>query len=121
VLYTVDHAVWTSLAPLWFLTLVGLLVVGRDVATGRRRAHRVRLANTRPFAERLFAGVPSDEAFKIAAGNMLAYFTLHDTPMGRTALAGAAAVTSARTPGSRPARAARASRRPRVPRRQGAT
>ena len=30
--------------------------------------------NTRPFAERLFAGVPADEAFKIAAGNMLAFF-----------------------------------------------
>ena len=31
-------------------------------ATGRTRG---------PFAERLFAGVPADEAFKIAAGNML--------------------------------------------------
>ncbi|HXJ78436.1 MAG TPA: amidohydrolase family protein [Candidatus Methylomirabilis sp.] len=43
--------------------------------------------NTRPFAERLFAGVPRDEAFKIAAGNMLRYFRLEDTPMGRTVLA----------------------------------
>ena len=40
--------------------------------------------NTRPFAERLFAGVPEDEVFKIAAGNMLAYFRLEETPMGRT-------------------------------------
>ena len=39
--------------------------------------------NTRPFAERLFAGVPADEAFKIAAGNMLSFFHLHDTPLGR--------------------------------------
>ena len=39
--------------------------------------------NTRPFAERLFADVPADEAFKIAAGNMLEYFRLGDTPMGR--------------------------------------
>lgn len=38
--------------------------------------------NTRPFAERLFAGMPADEAFKIAAGNTLAYFRLGDTPMG---------------------------------------
>ena len=39
--------------------------------------------NTRPFAERLFAGVPADEAFKIAAGNMLKFFHLEDTPVGR--------------------------------------
>jgi predicted TIM-barrel fold metal-dependent hydrolase len=43
--------------------------------------------NTRPFAERLFADVPADEAFKIAAGNMLAFFHLGDTPVGRKALA----------------------------------
>jgi predicted TIM-barrel fold metal-dependent hydrolase len=43
--------------------------------------------NTRPFAERLFAGVPKDEAFKIAAGNMLKYFKLEDTPTGKTVLA----------------------------------
>ena len=45
--------------------------------------------NTRPFAERLFADVPADEAFKIGAGNMLGFFGLHDTPLGRKALAGA--------------------------------
>ena len=39
--------------------------------------------NTRPFAERLFADVPQAEAFKIAAGNMLEFFRLGDTPMGR--------------------------------------
>ena len=39
--------------------------------------------NTRPFAERLFAGVPADEAFKIAAGNVLNFFRLRDTPMGK--------------------------------------
>jgi predicted TIM-barrel fold metal-dependent hydrolase len=39
--------------------------------------------NTRPFAERLFAGVPEDEAYKIAAGNTLDFFHLNDTPMGR--------------------------------------
>jgi predicted TIM-barrel fold metal-dependent hydrolase len=43
--------------------------------------------NTRPFAERLFAGVPADEAFKIAAGNMLEFFRLADTPMGRKVMA----------------------------------
>jgi hypothetical protein len=43
--------------------------------------------NTRPFAERLLAGVPAEEAFKIAADTMLAYFGLRDTPMGRTVLA----------------------------------
>jgi len=47
--------------------------------------------NTRAFAERLFAGVPRDEAFKIAAGNVLSYFGLADTPMGRTVLMAAAA------------------------------
>jgi len=47
--------------------------------------------NTRPFAERLFAGVPLDESFKIAAGNVLSYFRLADTPMGRAVLAAAAA------------------------------
>jgi predicted TIM-barrel fold metal-dependent hydrolase len=46
--------------------------------------------NTRPFAERLFAGVPGDEAFKIAAGNMLSFFRLHDTPLGRRVVATAA-------------------------------
>ena len=45
--------------------------------------------NTRPFAERLFAGVPDDEAFKIAAGNTLAYFGLCDTPVGKKVLAAA--------------------------------
>ena len=43
--------------------------------------------NTRPFAERLFAGVPAKEAFAIAAGNMLGFFGLRDTPMGRKVLA----------------------------------
>ena len=39
--------------------------------------------NTRPFAERLFAGVPADEAFRIAAGNMLEFFHLEQTALGR--------------------------------------
>jgi len=39
--------------------------------------------NTRPFAERLFAGLPPDDAFSIAAGNTLEFFGLGDTPMGR--------------------------------------
>jgi predicted TIM-barrel fold metal-dependent hydrolase len=43
--------------------------------------------NTRPFAERLFAGVPADEAFRIASGNVLDFFHLRDTPVGRKALA----------------------------------
>jgi predicted TIM-barrel fold metal-dependent hydrolase len=47
--------------------------------------------NTRPFAERLFEGVPSDETFKIAAGNVLSYFRLADTPMGQK-LVGANAI-----------------------------
>jgi predicted TIM-barrel fold metal-dependent hydrolase len=38
--------------------------------------------NTRPFAERLFAGVPAGEAYQIAAGNMLRYFHLGDTAVG---------------------------------------
>jgi predicted TIM-barrel fold metal-dependent hydrolase len=45
--------------------------------------------NTRPFAERLFAGVPPAEAFKIAARNMLEFFRLEATPMGRKVLAAA--------------------------------
>ncbi len=45
--------------------------------------------NTRAFAERLFASVPRDETFKIAAGNMLAFFQLADTPMGRAVRAAA--------------------------------
>src|SRR4029450_4269863 len=43
--------------------------------------------NTRPFAEKLFAGVPAPEAFRIAAGNTLDFFRLRDTPMGRAVLA----------------------------------
>jgi predicted TIM-barrel fold metal-dependent hydrolase len=50
--------------------------------------------NTRPFAERLFAGVPTEEAFKIAAGNMLKYFKLENTPTGKTVLARAAGLTA---------------------------
>jgi predicted TIM-barrel fold metal-dependent hydrolase len=42
--------------------------------------------NTRPQAERLFAGVPSDDAFKIAAGNVLKFFQIADTPMGKKVL-----------------------------------
>ena len=45
--------------------------------------------NTRPFAERLFEGVPADEAFRIAAGNMLAFFHLEHTPLGQTVRAAA--------------------------------
>jgi hypothetical protein len=33
--------------------------------------------------------VPAGEAFRIAAGNMLDFFRLRDTPVGRAALAGA--------------------------------
>ncbi len=43
--------------------------------------------NTRPFAERLLSGVPADEAFGIASGNVLDFFHLRDTPAGRKALA----------------------------------
>jgi predicted TIM-barrel fold metal-dependent hydrolase len=43
--------------------------------------------NTRPFAEKLFADVPADEAFKIAAGNVLSYFRLAETPMGQKVIA----------------------------------
>jgi len=43
--------------------------------------------NTRPFAERLFTGVPAQEAFAIGAGNLLRFFRLQDTPMGRQVLA----------------------------------
>jgi hypothetical protein len=46
--------------------------------------------NTRPFAERLLAGVPADEAFRIASGNVLDFFHLRDTPVRRKALAAAA-------------------------------
>jgi len=45
--------------------------------------------NTRPFAERLFEGVPLDEAYQIAAGNTLAVFHLDDTPMARIVRAAA--------------------------------
>jgi predicted TIM-barrel fold metal-dependent hydrolase len=45
--------------------------------------------NTRPFAERLFAGVPADEAFRIAAGNMLEFFHLEHTPLGKKVRAAA--------------------------------
>jgi predicted TIM-barrel fold metal-dependent hydrolase len=47
--------------------------------------------NTRPFAERLFAGVPRDEAYDIAAANMLRFFHLEDTAMGKKVAALAAA------------------------------
>jgi hypothetical protein len=43
--------------------------------------------NTRPFAERLFAGVPADEVVRIASGNVLDFFHLRDTPVGQKALA----------------------------------
>jgi uncharacterized protein len=45
--------------------------------------------NTRPFAERLFAGIPADEAFRIAAGNMLEFFHLEQTPLGQKVRAAA--------------------------------
>ena len=50
--------------------------------------------NTRPFAERLFEGVPPDEAYRIAAGNMLDFFHLNDTPMGKKVRETAGAVRS---------------------------
>src|SRR5262249_144503 len=53
--------------------------------------------NTRPFAERLFAGVPEDETYKIAAGNVLDFFHLRDTPMGQRVQA-AAGVARSPTP-----------------------
>jgi predicted TIM-barrel fold metal-dependent hydrolase len=45
--------------------------------------------HSRRFAERLFAGVPLDEAFKIAAENTVDYFRLRETPVGRRVLAAA--------------------------------
>ena len=45
--------------------------------------------NTRPFAERPFADVPADEAFKIAAANTLTFFGLCQTPVGEKVLASA--------------------------------
>ena len=45
--------------------------------------------NTRPFAERLFACVPAEEAFRIAAGNMLEFFHLEQTPLGQKVRAAA--------------------------------
>jgi predicted TIM-barrel fold metal-dependent hydrolase len=45
--------------------------------------------NTRPFAERLFDGVPKDEAYRIAAGNMIDFFKLHGTPVGKRVAAAA--------------------------------
>ncbi len=47
--------------------------------------------HSRKFADRLFAGVPADEVFSIAAGNVLSFFKLGDTPMGRKVLAAAKA------------------------------
>ena len=44
--------------------------------------------------ERLFEGVPLDEAYQIAAGNTLAVFHLDDTPMGKTVRAAAASSPS---------------------------
>ena len=43
--------------------------------------------NTKPYAQKLFTGVPRDEAVQIAATNMLDYFNLTDTPMGKKVLA----------------------------------
>ena len=45
--------------------------------------------NTKPFAERLFDGVPKDEALRIAAGNMIEFFQLQDTPVGKRVTAAA--------------------------------
>jgi hypothetical protein len=45
-------------------------------------AHRVRLAE-RARSPNGCCGVAAHEAFKIAAGNMLGYFGLHDTPVGK--------------------------------------
>ena len=44
----------------------------------------MRVAEYAPVRGGLFAGVPPDEAFKIAAGNVLSFFRLADTPMGKT-------------------------------------
>jgi uncharacterized protein len=47
--------------------------------------------NTRPFAEKLFAGVPAADAYRIAAGNMLDFFRLGESRMGRRVRAAASA------------------------------
>jgi predicted TIM-barrel fold metal-dependent hydrolase len=39
--------------------------------------------DTRSYADRMFAGVPWDEAYPILAGNMLKFFRLEDTPMAK--------------------------------------
>jgi hypothetical protein len=44
--------------------------------------HRVRLAE-RARSPNGCRGVAAHEAFKIAAGNMLGHFGLHDTPVGK--------------------------------------
>jgi hypothetical protein len=38
---------------------------------------------TRSYADRMFAGVPWDEAYPILAGNMIQFFHLEDTPMAK--------------------------------------
>ena len=38
---------------------------------------------TRSYVERMFAGVPWDEAYPILAGNMIKFFHLEDTPMAQ--------------------------------------
>jgi predicted TIM-barrel fold metal-dependent hydrolase len=38
---------------------------------------------TRSYADRMFAGVPWDEAYPILAGNMIKFFHLEDTPMAK--------------------------------------
>jgi predicted TIM-barrel fold metal-dependent hydrolase len=43
--------------------------------------------HTRKFAEQFFARLPADAGFRIAAGNMIEFFRMADTPVARAALA----------------------------------
>ncbi len=46
---------------------------------------------TRSYADRMFAGVPWDEAYPILAGNMIRFFHLEETPMAKRVEAQASA------------------------------
>src|SRR3989449_877820 len=88
----VDAAILAKLGPRKLVEWVALPFLGTAPSMSFAQLILSGVFDRLPDLRIFFADVPADEAFKIAAHNMLAYFRLEGTPMGRKVMAQESAV-----------------------------